>query len=62
MKGLKKENGVELCPYCGAPLLTRNDYREHLSLQTCQSEGSGQRRPYPEGWDAGDVFNEEQGS
>lgn len=28
----------ELCPYCGAPLLTRTDYRTHLTLKLCQGD------------------------
>ncbi|MGC1495184.1 MAG: hypothetical protein WA790_05195 [Sulfitobacter sp.] len=34
-----KEFGPEAeayCPHCRAPLISRKDYRDHLTLKTCQ--------------------------
>lgn len=56
MKKLKDEFGQDICPHCGAPLLTRTDYRTHLTLKSCQQNpGIGHERPDPPGFDGADL-------
>ncbi len=39
-KGRFDDDGQDICPYCGAPLLTRTDYRTHLTLKSCVEDGN----------------------
>ncbi|WGW03054.1 hypothetical protein [Tropicibacter oceani] len=58
----KTEDGRDICPHCGAVLLTRTDYRNHLTLQMCSAQSEGglwpkELRGAPErpGWDDSDM-------
>ncbi|PTV97317.1 hypothetical protein C8J27_101429 [Rhodobacter aestuarii] len=42
------------CPYCGAPLIYRKDFRDHLTLKVCCHQAEGKDPwpyPYPRGFD-----------
>ncbi len=39
---------AEICPHCGAHLVSHQDYCDHLSQKNCPAANSGGARVYPD--------------